>query len=311
MATGFNPTGSDFVNADPTKTLYNVILEGNGTKDHYSFETGVKYETKIPRISNYDVDIATGAISGYLDGSGQSTVDDIVLSNIQLHLREHYAKETIDKKVAGLLEPGSDPEKLPLKDIIVALKGKALHLGNEKLIWQGESSTSFDGVLAQLSTGANYVADAIDYSTSTDAEILADIKSLVNKLEVTKPEFVNVDTIMSMSPAKFSAYSRALYNLNGAVSKETVGADGKPIQELWVPGTQIKAVSEIGLTGKLDIILTVPENIIVNYDLVDESEALDMLYNPFAKWYELTAEWKLGVKVVDAGDVIMSKTYVA
>ena len=45
MATNFVTTGlADFTAANPQKALQLVILEGTGTKDHFGFETGVKYQ---------------------------------------------------------------------------------------------------------------------------------------------------------------------------------------------------------------------------------------------------------------------------
>lgn len=319
MATNFNTTGlADFTAANPQRALSLVILEGVGTKDHYAYETGVKYQTKVPYISSVDLDISTGAIAGYNTGSGQTTIEDVTLSNKQLKIFETYTKEQLNKTILASLTPGTDPSDLPMEDMIVALKAKKIFVENEKLIWQADTSTSvqtegttlneFDGVLAQVTGVAGGYGDAAtSFQSLTDASVLGHVKSLVNKMESEKPEFVTVPTVMSMSPANFAAYSRALYNLNGTVTTDTIGANGQLINEVYVPGTQIKVVSEIGLNGKNEVILTVPENIIVAYDLVDESESLGFIYNPFARWHELAAAYKLGVKVVDPSNCIISE----
>jgi hypothetical protein len=311
MATDYVLTGAAvFTNADPNKTLETVLLEGVGTKDHFSYETGVKYKKIIPYISNVDLDISTGDNTGYLTGSGSTTIKDITIETVPLSIREHYKPQSIQKYVSALSTPGSSPAELPLADVILRMKGTKLFADNEKFIWQADTSTtvqtagttlnSINGVLAQLrGVAGGYGNGATSFQSLTDASVLEHVKVLVQKVETTKPEFTTIDTVLAMSPANFTAYTRALYNLNGTVTKDTVGADGKGLQEAYVPGTKIKVVSEIGLNGKNNIVLTFPENIIVGYDLVDENEKLEMLYNPYAGWHELKAWYKLGAKVVD------------
>lgn len=142
MATNFNTSGlADFTAANPQKALSLVILSGIGTKDYFSVETGVKYQTKIPNITNVDVDISTGAIAGYNTGSGQTTIVDVTLQNTQLKVFETYTKEELNKTImASLGTKGTDPAELPLEDLLLALKSKKIFLENEKLIWQDDKS---------------------------------------------------------------------------------------------------------------------------------------------------------------------------
>ena len=66
MATSFNVSGlTAYTQGNPQKALEVMILTGKGTKDIFSVETGVKYRDKITDITNVDVDISTGKISGY------------------------------------------------------------------------------------------------------------------------------------------------------------------------------------------------------------------------------------------------------
>jgi hypothetical protein len=313
MASNFNTSGlADFTAANPQKALSLVILGGIGTKDYFSVETGVKYQTKIPNITNVDVDISTGAISGYNTGSGQTTIVDVTLQDTQLKIFETYSKEALNKTImASLGTKGTDPSELPAEDLILALKGKKLHLENEKLIWTDAKVkiASTGGVLQQLTDASTWLPSGIAgvaFSGITDASILAAVNAVVTKMEGSLPEYVQEEMILAMSPENLSRYGRALYNLNGTVTTQTVGADGKPIVEIYIPGTNVKAVAMIGLTGKNDLVLSHPLNIIQVVDLVDESDYLSFIFSPFARWFELAAQYKLGVKVVDASKVVKS-----
>jgi len=330
MATNFTTTGlADFTAANPQKALALVFLEGDSmTKDIFDFAEGVKYQTKIPYTSNVDVDISTGAFAGYNTGSGATTIVDITLANKQLKIFETYTKEKLTKSILGGLEKkGSDPNELTVEQQLIALKGKSLALANEKLIWQADVSIgqqtagttlqSFDGILAQLKvTAAAYAGIAGAYGLKkcnfatdggiTDTSILNYVNYMYKQATVLNEAFATKESVLAMSPVNFASYSRALYNLNGTITTQSIGADGKPVEVAFIPGTPCKVVPMIGLTGKTELVLTWPENVIVVYDLVSEDEKLELLYNPFARQFELFAGYKLGVKVVDPSACVVS-----
>ena len=313
MATNFNVDGaSDFTNADPKELLFHEILKGIGTKDHYSFKTGVKNSTIIPYISNTDLDVSCGVASGYRTGTGQSTVLDVTLSNTVMNIFETYQKSAVDQKVLGLLSPGTDPSDLPAKKIIQDLKEDQLFLKNEYYIWQADTSTivqtsgkapdiKFDGVLAQLRggvAGTGIAAVALS-SLPSDASVRNHVLSLVDEMITEIPSLVTKETVISMSPPNFCVWNRAQWGLNGLITKDTIIGDSSAPQESYIPGTKVKVVSEPGLLNKNDMVLTTPKNIIAVYDLESESEKMDFIFNPWQNWHQLSAEWKIGVQVVD------------
>jgi len=53
----------------------------------------------------------------------------------------------------------------------------------------------------------------------------------------------------------------------------------------------------IGLNGSNELVITHPSNIIEVVDLVDETDEVSLIWNPFARWFELAGQYKLGVKV--------------
>lgn len=316
---GYTTTGADlFTNGDPTKTVSLVILEGVGTKDHYSFETGVKYKTIIPFLNNVDVDVSTGNQSGYNIGSDGVNVKDVTLEDVQLSLKGSYDPWVVQKYLIGLQVAGSDAEKgIPLQNLILELKGKALHAFNEKFIWQanndasttvltnagvtaGSTMNSFDGILAQVAGIAGGYGNAdVAFTGIADTSTLFHVATLVQKMQTAAPQLLDIPTTLSMSPGNFAQYSRAIYALNGTITRDTIGVDGKGIKELYVPGTQTRVVSEIGLSGRNELFLSYPDNIKVVYDLVDESDNLKFFYSQDADKWIMRGNYKLGVKVID------------
>jgi hypothetical protein len=333
LSTNFNTTGlADFTNADPQKLLEYVILEGKGIKDYFDFETGVKFQTKIPFVTNADVDVSTGALAGYNTGSGQTVVKDVVLTDTQLKIFETYTKEQLNRTILALLgKKGSDPSELPVEDVVMKLKGKTLHLYNEKLLCQGRTDGStgtagaasdyhfwyIDGIVKQIKGVAGaYANPAVEFSTLSDASILQQVKKFVDVLGANMPQLImKPDLRLCMSPENFQSYARALYNLNGSITTLTLNVNGTsvetkgnvtPVETAQIPGTNIEAVSTIGLNGVNDIFLTYPENIIAVYDLESEEEQLNMIYNPYQYWHQLAGLYKIGVKVVDPSMCVLT-----
>lgn len=329
MATNFDITGlSNFTSADQREALRLTILEGEGIKDHYSWRDNVKYQTFIPNITDVGVDISTGALEGYNTPSGTTTVEDVTLTNTPFKIFEFYTKEKLTQKtLAFLSKKGTDPSELPMEALIMELKGKELYKENEKLLVQADTDASiqgngdalakFDGYIAQLRSSisdvgvpagnvAGYGTPAVSWNDYSDASVVQAVETLVTAQEESLPQFVDVQTVMSMSPIKFAQYSRALYGLSTVVSKDTLGVNQKPLTEIQIPGTEIKVVKEIGFNGKEEVVLTIPDNVIAVYDLKSEDEILDFWYNRAAFRHELVAHYKLGLKVVDPSLCVMS-----
>lgn len=311
LATDFVVTNAaNFVNADPTKTLMEVILDGKGTKDVFSFETGVKYYKITPYLSDAAVDVSNGLLSGGT-GSGSTTIVDVSLGSSLLKIFETYTKGAIDKKVVGLLaKKGSDNSELPLSEFILAMKGKALHAKNENLIWQSTAGATTNigaGVLQQCidasGTSLTVAYAATAFSGLTDASILKIVNAFPAKVAASLPELIDQTTILAMSPGQFQAYARAQYGLNGTILNTNLKT-GEVMTELQIPGTNVTAWSCVGLNGSNQMVLSRPENIIVAYDLESEDEEMNLLYNPFDFRHELSAQYKLGAKIVNTAKVI-------
>jgi len=226
MATNFIKSSlSDWTNANPQKVLEVVILSGMGTKDYFDIETGVKYKTNIPDITDVTIDISTGAIAGYRTGSGGTTLNELTLENKTLNFFETYTKEQLTKTILGALETkGTDPNEMPLEQIILALKGKQLFKQNEYYLWQDTGAlVPNGGILKQLSDASTYKSAGfadVSFQTITDTSILSYVALAVKSLETNLPQYIGESMIMALSPANFSAYSRAVYNLNGTLPRK-------------------------------------------------------------------------------------------
>ena len=308
MATNFNVSNAvNYTTADPNNVLQELILQGKGSKEYFTPQTGVKFVKILPYISNYDVTINNGYLSDTSTADGSTKVNDISLTSSVFNIFEFYTKESIDKKVVGLQEPGTEPSRIPIQDLIVDVKGESLFLKNEIMIWQGTSgSTQFDGINALVTEGGITADAEIDFITVSDSDILAHVSSFQDKLLTNFPELITTPSVLAMSPSQFQKYVGARYGLNGTVNTLTIDENGNPKDTIVIPGTMITAVSMVGLNGSNKLTLSTKENININYDLESEDEQINLLYNPFKFRNELSGQYKLGVTIIDVSKTITS-----
>jgi len=314
MATDFNVTGlADYVKGNPVIAISNILLAGD-TPSLFTTQTGIKASDKVIDMVSTGVDVSNGSYVGYSTGSfsGGATMKDVIISVTPLFIKEQYTKPVVQGKLAQIAEKlGSNPEEIVFSDVLTELKGRELSLENEKQLWRnsadgnltGSYKTYYDGIVEQLDADANTLTSGIaGRDITTDASILEDVAAMVD----ARPEiFIDIDTVLAMSPSHFDKYSRALYGLTGQIDRDNI--EGKPVKQIRIPGTNVYATSVAGLSTTNWMVLTRKENIVVGMDLMGEDDTIEFEYQPLTRAYELFASWKYGVKVVRTSECVINK----
>lgn len=324
MATNFTVSGlSTFPNPDPTKVIRELLLEGEPTMNHYSFEDSVKDYKTIHRESASTIDVSTGKLLGYpsLTAGGGITIVPVTLQVTPLKITpEFYTSEELDQTTANVFnKKGTNPElNAPnlIFDVVKEVKGQQIFIFNETFYWQADTSTtqqtagttlqSRTGILAQVRGVAGaYGNPATDLTTLSDASIRDHVKILYNAAVKAKPAMSTVPVNISMSPANYQALYAATFGLNGLINMDTLrtgkgGADAEIVSSFKLPYAQNATVyREVGLNGKNNIVLTTPKNIIIGMDDSAEQNKVDLWYNKVVHGWELDAFWKAGMIVAD------------
>ncbi len=308
---------ADYVKGTPEVIITDIVL-GTKTGDHYSIQEGVKYQDKFIDVNTPSVDVSDGDYGTYSTTSGGVSLSDVTIENTQLFFNIPFSKASLNKKLAEVAgKKGSSADEFIYGDVISKLLVETLNYDNDIKIWQSvDGSTSvaeqlrfFDGILIQLAKGApvsggtsvNFVTDA----GITDASILTKINALIAKKDASLGNLANTALNMSMAPAQFNAYKKALFGLNGTILSTTL-QNGQVMESFICPVDETITVwKEAGLTGKNQVVLTRPENICVAVDLKSEDETVEIWYNQAAHRYEIFGVFKLGVKVIRTNEVVM------
>jgi len=313
MATNYNVTGlAAYIKGNPVLVISNILLEGD-TPALFSTQTGIKATDKVLDMVSTGVDVSNGSYVGVGNYSGGTTLKDVTISVTPLFIKENYTKPVIQGKLAQIAETlGSDPAEIVFEDALMELKGKELSLENEKQLWRNATDSSlggkqyksfYDGIVKQLLNDASTLKSGIaPRNITTDASILEDVAAMVD----ARPEiFIDIDTLLCISPSHYDKYSRALYGLTGQIDRNNI--EGAPTNQLRIPGTNVFATSIAGLSTTNYMVLTRKENIVVGMDLMGEDDTIEFEYMPLIRSFELFATWKYGVKVVRPYEAIINK----
>jgi hypothetical protein len=257
----------------------------------------------------------TNGDPGALSYSGGSTLKDISITVKEMAVKERYVKTTLDSKIAQMLmRAGSSPSNpLPYADVLVGLKQQEIGLLNDKLLWQGVTTSSdpnlnkFNGwITLATATGSTGVISGGSSAALVAGTAIASIEAIKNVAFATFPTWVNEGCFMFMSPAQFSIYYRALFGLASMIDSLALNT-GKPVAEFYIPGTNVLVQSTNGLVGKNNILITRDNNLVIGTDLVSEDDSLTFEYLNNDLIWRLLAIYKLGAQIGRRAEVVVTK----
>lgn len=300
----------DFIAADPIEVLTDIIMSGRSFSI-LRIEDGIKSEEKRLDIGDTSVTLQQGDYTGIAGHVGGAVLNEILLSVEETWIKEKYTSRELQKKITGLaMRQGTNPDDLALKDILMDLKGRQLNLVNEILLWQGDTGGAgnlslFDGFIKQIVDSADKKKTGSAAVALTSGNAITQVNLMVSTMKANYPEWVESEVMLDnyMSVSNFDTYYQAIFNLNGVINNDTIQ---KPvIKDLLIPGTNVTARAMSGIEGTHEMILTRPDNLIINTDLVSETDQIEFEYHKLVRWFELFVLYKLGAKVARTRECIL------
>lgn len=194
-------------------------------------------------------------------------------------LREYYLSQKMSPSaVAG-------GEEVPFEETIAAYYIAKIKNYNEGFLINGDGTV--DGIKAQITgaNGATVPAGAAAWTVSNAIDQALDLADAIG--EAVKDRS---DLIMIMSPANYRTLTRALVAGNFFHYNY---ADGQA--DLYLPGTNVKAVKSSGLTSSDYVAAGPAEFIVAGTGLTDDMSSFGMFYAPADDVVKVRAYWRLGV----------------
>lgn len=274
----------------------------------------------IGRTPNYTLDrvakrfgIKTSEMLQYMDlvpelqdgrGCGFSPKGNTTLSERELvtaiyKVNDEYCPDDLLGKYAeNQVAIAAGKERLPFEEEIAneIVDGVADQV--EKLVWQGsiDDGDLIDGYATIAEGDGAIVATSV---TSADSAYEAVLKVYMEMPE----ELIDApDAFIALPPALFRAYIQDLVAANLFHYDPANGA----INEMFLPGADVKVVKVKGLAGTKKIYASVWRNLVAGMDMMNDAEELKLWFSDDADVWRLKLRFNIGVTTFFPDEVVIA-----
>lgn len=260
-------------------------LVGAGTRGRIGLQTGVKHTAAL----NY-LDLAAEFQDG--SGCGFNPLDSITISqkNIvaaAIKVDGQICPETLLGKYAEyLVRVNATENELPFEQYILDALVAQINKGIETLIWQGSISGGdlINGFLAQFTADTSVIKPTITTLTAAYDAVKAVYFAMPEEaLERGGAIFVD--------PAIF----RALVNDLVVLNYFHYDMGNNNLEEILLPGTDVKVYKTQGLAGSKAIVGTFAQNLVYGTDMENDNEDVDLWWSQDDRLFKYEVKWATGV----------------
>lgn len=259
----------------------------------FNLQTDVKTSAAINLVTVAPT-IQTGGC-GWND-AGTAKLSQRVINTGLMKINQSFCERDFLKYWTGYeVKVGVGAETLPFEEYFTSLIVDEVKAGVEKMIWQGDTASEddtikhFDGVLKVLNG-----TDAATASGSTAYEAIKAVYMAIPEKVLDKAAiFVGADVFRSymqeMVEKNFYHYS----------------ANGYPVEEFIMPGTNTKVIAVNGLNGTNKIVAADPMNLFYGCDMMNDTEVFDLWYSKDFREFRLAIQFNAGVQVAFPDEVVV------
>ena len=277
----------DYVQTNRDILVKSFGLVGTGTRARIGLQTGIKKDAYL----NY-LDLS----AVFQDGSNCAfnPLDEITLTQREIKTAAikvdgQICPETLLGKYAEyLVRINATENDLPFERYIIDALIAQVNKKIETLIWQGNTAAQIpdliDGFLTQ------FAADS-DVITATLTSI-ADAYTAVKVVYFAMPEeTLDKGGLLFVDPAIF----RALVNDLVVLNYYHYDMGNSFLEEILLPGTDVKVVKTPGLANTKAIVGTFGENLVYGCDMENDHEDIDLWWSQDDRVFKYQVKWNSGV----------------
>ena len=285
-----------YVEQNRGELLGPAVLRGT-TLDVIRHQPGVKGTAAI-NILNVDVALRDGSTCGFTDSSSDAfTQREIETKMIELDKAWCY-KDLVgywtEVQMRNRIVAGD--KVLDFEEFITAELVKKIQAEMETAAWQGLSTPSVAGLLAQFTAASQTIA------ASTGSTALENIWEVYQAI----PEEVVDNAVIFCDSSVFRA---AVMNLIG--SNLYHFNPGAPVDDFVLPGTNCRVIKANGLNSATEqtktslIVGADPRNLVYGYDVEDSDRSFDIFYDRLTDKVCLRATWNAGFQIAFPAEVVI------
>lgn len=290
----------DYVDQNQDQIISSIVLGGK-TIGRMTKQTGIKTRAKINYL-DLDPVFQDGSDCGFTpQGDVVLTQREIVTGAIKIN------KELCDRDLLGTFAEhhvrlaADNEDSLPFEAEIIDRLTKKINEAMEKAVWQGDTASSnanlkhFDGLLKI----AGAEASVIDVS-ATDEE---GAYSAIKKMYLALPEeLLQTGAVINVSPELYRAFMQEMVEKN--YYHYSGPADAQP-DEFFFPGSNVKVVNTLGLSGTKKMLATYDDNLYYGCDLENAMEIVKVWFSDDDDKFKIKVLWNAGVQFAFPNHVVL------
>ena len=294
-----------YVEQNSDSLLRKAILGAESAK-MFTLQTGVKTKTALNLLST-TIALQAGKACGW-NASGSSKITQRTITATPLKVNMNFCdKELMDTCLQHGVRVAAGQKSLPFEEEFTSDVTKNVSLAVEKLIWQGDTSSTDeilkwgDGLLKILNASDGITVSKQKISVSA-APTLSTVRGDVNNVILAIPTEVLNEAVVFMGYDMFRLYVMALQNAN--LYHEA--GDGLDKGSMYYQGSNILIKAVAGLDGTNCIVAADPQNFFYGTDLMGDDEKFDLWYSKDAQEFRLAIGFSTGVQVAFPNECVIS-----
>ena len=275
-----------------TKALFN-----SESAKYFNIQTGVTAEQPIIKLDS-TITLADASTCGFT-ATGSDTFTNRLLSPKFLKVNKEFCPKTLLKTWAhSEVRMNALGQEMPFEELLISNNINELAKVNEKLIWEGDTTSGTGNMLLMdgIITIAKADENVVKQQKGTDT-----IWQRVQKIWLALPAEIADKTTIFMSIANYKQLIVELMNANMFhVFEEYQGT-----YEMSMPGANVKIKGVSGITS--DTIVATPEdNLYLGVDGESDDEMVDLYFDKSSRNFKFVVEYAYCVNYAFSEFVILN-----
>lgn len=275
-----------------TKALFN-----SESAKYFNIQTGCTAEQPIIRLDS-TITLADASTCGFT-ATGSDTFTNRLLSPKFLKVNKEFCPKTLLKTWAhSEVRMNALGQEMPFEELLISNNINELAKVNEKLIWEGDTTSGTGNMLLMdgIITIAKADENVVKQQKGTDT-----IWQRVQKIWLALPAEIADKTTIFMSIANYKQLIVELMNANMFhVFEEYQGT-----YEMSMPGANVKIKGVSGITS--DTIVATPEdNLYLGVDGESDSEVCDFYFDKSDRTFKFVVEYAYAVQYAFSEYIILN-----
>ena len=302
MADSLNVSALTAYVADSKDILLSNIVLGRGTRERISIQTGVKYKMRLHPLTVTPT-FQSGSACGF-SASGSVDVSEREITAPQLKVNLEICPEDLVGKYAEyLISIRAQANPMPFEQYIMEGITNEINKNLDTLIWQGDIFKTNDAI-KKWTNGFLKIAEAeaasvIEVAIANGQTAYQGIKACL--LAIPAKTLARGGVEIYVSPEIYRAYMQDLV----AANLYHYNPGSEDMGEVFIPGSNVKVVSTIGLTDSMKILATFAKNLFYGTDLENNNEELKVWFSDDDDIYKIKAKWNSGMQIAFPDEVVL------